>query len=233
VIARTALQNRIQIALERSRIITIRGPRQCGKTTLDREFLPSAAPGYFDLENPRDLQRLDEPMSALENLEGIVVIDEIQRRSDLLPILRALADRTPLPARFIILGSASPAFIRQSSESLAGRIEHVFMHGFALGEIGFKSHMQHLLRGGFPLSFLARISIFNSSKLIEKALFSRIIFQQFSEILPVIISPYLRRIKNQSKGSKISRIATPAGVVAGRGGGAVFQGISGSSTSVR
>ncbi|MCX6348470.1 MAG: AAA family ATPase, partial [Candidatus Aureabacteria bacterium] len=96
------------------------GPRQCGKTTLARMVVPAGSANYFDLENPRHLERLDQPMGALENLKGTVVIDEIQRRPELFPILRVLADRTPLPAKFLILGSAAPGLLRQSSESLAG-----------------------------------------------------------------------------------------------------------------
>jgi predicted AAA+ superfamily ATPase len=146
---------RLHQALERSQVVALLGPRQCGKTTLARRILPAKAPGYFDLEDPRHLARLAEPMSALENLRGIVVIDEVQRRPDLFPVLRVLADRTPLPARFLILGSASPALLRQSSESLAGRIERVPMSGLSLEETGLAVQPRHWLRGGFPRSFLA------------------------------------------------------------------------------
>ena len=110
---------------------------------------------YFDLEDPRHIQRLTEPLSALENLRGIVVIDEVEQRPDLFPVLRVLADREPLPARFLILGSASPALLRQSSESLTGRIECVLMGGLSLDEVGLASQRAHWVRGGFPLSFLA------------------------------------------------------------------------------
>ncbi len=110
---------------------------------------------YFDLENPRDLARLDQPMVALEPLRGTVVIDEIQRRPDLFPLLRVLIDRPSMPAKFLILGSASPALLRQTSESLAGRVERVLMTGFTLDEVGLERSARHWLRGGFPLSFLA------------------------------------------------------------------------------
>jgi hypothetical protein len=156
MLPRTGLLERVHQALKRSRVVALIGPRQCGKTTLARQIVPAGALEYFDLENPRDLGRLDEPLSALENLRGIVVIDEIQRRPDLFPVLRVLADRTSLPARFVILGSASPDLLRQSSESLAGRIERVPMGGFTLQETGFDSNVRHWLRGGFPLSFLAQ-----------------------------------------------------------------------------
>ena len=145
----------IQDALARSRVVTLIGPRQCGKTTLARQLVPADSANYFDLEDPVSLARLDQPMTALQDLHGLVVIDEIQRRPDLFPVLRVLCDRTPLPARFLILGSASPDLLRQSSESLAGRLETVTMSGFSLAEVGAEAQAQHWLRGGFPLAFLA------------------------------------------------------------------------------
>ena len=108
------------------------------------------------MEDPTDARRLENPSLALEPLEGLVVIDEIQRKPELFQLLRVLADRRPLPARFLILGSASPDIIRQSSETLAGRIEFVYMSGFDLEEVG-AGHLTPLWhRGGFPLSYLAR-----------------------------------------------------------------------------
>lgn len=150
----TYLQD-IQASLNRSRVVALIGPRQSGKTTLAREFVSTESPNYFDLEDLTSLARLQEPMSALRDLRGIVVIDEIQRRPDLFPVLRVLADRTPLPARFLILGSATPDILRSSSESLAGRIETIQVSGFSLAEVGSAAQMEHWLRGGFPLSFLA------------------------------------------------------------------------------
>jgi predicted AAA+ superfamily ATPase len=155
VIERTKLKRTIQDALERSRVVALIGPRQCGKTTLARQFVPSSSVNYFDLEDPFSLARLDQPMTGLQDLRGLVVMDEIQRRPDLFPILRVLADRTPLPARFLILGSASPELLRQSSESLAGRISTISMGGFSLAEVGKAAQNQHWRRGGFPLSFTA------------------------------------------------------------------------------
>jgi hypothetical protein len=143
-------------ALRRSRIVALIGPRQCGKTTLARELMDPRSRNYFDLEDPDQLARLDEPKTALSPLKGLVVIDEIQRKPDLFPLLRVLADRKPLPARFLILGSAGPELMKRSSESLAGRIETIPMSGFGLNEVG-STHMQKLwLRGGFPPSYLAR-----------------------------------------------------------------------------
>jgi hypothetical protein len=155
MIERTHLHHAIQSALERSRAVALIGPRQCGKTTMARQFVSSTSINYFDLEDPFSLARLDQPMSTLQDLNGLVVIDEVQRRPDLFPILRVLVDRDPLPARFLILGSASPALLRQSSESLAGRITIVTMSGFSLEEVGKEAQNQHWRRGGFPLSFLA------------------------------------------------------------------------------
>lgn len=131
------------------------GPRQCGKTTIARQFVPSDSANYFDLEDPVSLARLEEPMTALAPLTGLVVIDEVQRRPELFPVLRVLADRQPLPARFLILGSAAPELLRQSSESLAGRMEIVAMSGFSLDEVGNEQQSRHWLRGGFPCSYLA------------------------------------------------------------------------------
>lgn len=155
MIDRTGVVAQIEQALRRSKVVALVGPRQSGKTTLARRFMSPDSVNYFDLEDPVSLARLDEPMTGLRDLAGLVVIDEVQRRPDLFPILRVLVDRDPLPARFLILGSASPEFLRQPSESLAGRLETVTLRGFSLGEVGIAAHRQHWLRGGFPLSFLA------------------------------------------------------------------------------
>ena len=158
MIRRPQLQARIALALKRSRIVGLIGPRQSGKTTLARHLVASDSANYFDLENPTSLARLTQPMTALEKLRGLVVIDEIQHRPDLFQVLRVLADRKPLRARFLILGSASPGLLRQSSESLAGRIEIIPVGGFSLDEVGASSLKRHWQRGEFPLSFLARTS---------------------------------------------------------------------------
>ena len=139
-------------------IVAILGARQVGKTTLALEILKQLKPPgeRFDLEDPADLARLSDAKLALANLTGLVVIDEIQRRPDIFPILRVLADRHPLRARFLVLGSASPDLLRQSSETLAGRIAFYNLDGFDLGEVGADQLDRLWLRGGFPLSFLAR-----------------------------------------------------------------------------
>lgn len=156
MIDRSSFLASIRRALQRNRIVALIGPRQCGKTTLARELLSSESAGYFDLEDPVSLARLDEPKTALENLKGLVVIDEVQRRPDLFPVLRVLADRPSLPARFLILGSASPELLQQSSESLAGRMEIIEVSGFSLAELGAVAQASHWLRGGFPRSYLAQ-----------------------------------------------------------------------------
>lgn len=146
----------VRTALKRSRIVALLGPRQCGKTTIARQFVDVESLNYFDLEDPQSLARLTEPDLALRPLKGLVVIDEIQRRPDLFPLLRVLADRQPLAARFLILGSAAPELLRQSSESLAGRLETIPLEGFRLADLGAAAQTRHWVRGGFPLSFTAR-----------------------------------------------------------------------------
>jgi predicted AAA+ superfamily ATPase len=154
-IARRALTERLRAALKRSRAVALVGPRQVGKTTLARGLVAAGSANYFDLESPRDLERLDEPMTALEALTGLVVIDEIQRRPDLFPVLRVLIDRASDPGQYLLLGSASPALLRQSSESLAGRLEIIEVDALSLAEVGIGQIEALWQRGGFPRSFLA------------------------------------------------------------------------------
>ncbi len=136
------------------KVCALLGPRQCGKTTLSQQFanlkgIPRI--NIFDLENPLDLERLKEPMLALGDLRGFVIIDEIQYKPNLFSILRVLADKKD--TKFLVLGSASRDLIKQSSESLAGRIGYIEMTPFALSEVSETSKLW--LRGGFPLSYLA------------------------------------------------------------------------------
>jgi predicted AAA+ superfamily ATPase len=156
MIQRQDVLDTLRTALDRSPVAVLIGPRQCGKTTLARELVPEASTNYFDLEDPVSLTRLDEPMTALGPLRGLVVIDEIQRRPDLFPVLRVLVDRRDRPAHFLILGSASGDLMRQSAESLAGRMERVALGGFSLAELGAEAAPQLWRRGGFPLAYLAR-----------------------------------------------------------------------------
>lgn len=157
IVPRSALLARVRSLLKESPVVALLGARQSGKTTLARQVLGATKLGQrFDLEDPRDLQRLAQPMTALEGLRGLVVIDEVQRAPELFPILRVLADRRPIRARFLVLGSAAPELLAQASESLAGRIRFVELPGFSLEEIGAKHVRRRLLRGGFPSSYLAR-----------------------------------------------------------------------------
>jgi predicted AAA+ superfamily ATPase len=144
-------------------VTALLGPRQCGKTSLARHLAARRQGSYFDLESPRDLAPLNRPQQTLERLRGLVVLDEIQRRPDLLPLLRVLADRRPLPARFLILGSASPNLMRHASETLAGRIHFVEMSGFSLEEVGFRHRDALWFRGGLPRSYLARTAGLSAS----------------------------------------------------------------------
>lgn len=153
-IDRRDYRQQIQESLAQFRITALLGPRQCGKTTLAKTFA-AGSESYFDLEDPLDLARLEAPRQTLGRLTGLVVIDEIQRRPDLFPLLRVLADRPDAPARFLILGSASPDLVKGVSESLAGRIGFVDLSGFDGTEVGF-DHLDTLwVRGGFPESYLS------------------------------------------------------------------------------
>ena len=149
---------RVAQLVGRSPAVAILGPRQVGKTTLAAGVLRSwkGPVAAFDLEDPADLARLADPMLTLRPLRGLVVLDEVQRRPELFPVLRVLADRPRSPARFLVLGSASPDLLRQSSESLAGRLAFHHLGGFAVEEVGEARIDQLWLRGGFPRAFLAR-----------------------------------------------------------------------------
>jgi predicted AAA+ superfamily ATPase len=158
MIARESHVRQVTSLLERFPVVAILGARQVGKTTLATDIMASIkAPSVrFDLENPADLARLAEPMLALEDLRGMIVLDEVQRRPEIFPALRVLADRRPVRARFLVLGSASPDLLKQTTETLAGRIAYYELPGFALREVGAR-HLNRLwVRGGFPRSFLSR-----------------------------------------------------------------------------
>ncbi|MEX0669304.1 MAG: ATP-binding protein [Pirellulales bacterium] len=155
MILRPWYRTAIEKALGRAPVCGLLGPRQSGKSTLAREIAASVSSHYFDLESPRDQLRLQNPELALGRLSGLVVLDEIQTRPDLFPILRVLADRPESAASFLILGSASPELMSRSAESLAGRIEYVDLHGFDLSETSPDAAERLWVRGGFPKSFLA------------------------------------------------------------------------------
>lgn len=143
--------------LARFPIVALLGPRQVGKTTLARQLAADWAEPvrHFDMEDPDDQKRLSDPSFVLRSLTGLVVLDEIQRRPDLFPLLRVLADRADSPARFLILGSASPELMRHASESLAGRIVFHEIDGFGLDELSPDSLDLRWLRGGLPRAYLA------------------------------------------------------------------------------
>ena len=144
--------------LRENPVVALLGARQVGKTTLARELMRErrGPTTWFDLEHPRDLRKLDEPTLTLEPLRGLVILDEIQNRPQLFPILRVLADRSPRPARFLVLGSASPDLLRQGSETLAGRIAFYELPGFDLAEVEPSNWERLWLRGGFPRAYLPR-----------------------------------------------------------------------------
>ncbi len=144
--------------LRQAPVVALLGPRQVGKTTLARQVAAThrGATTAFDLEDPRDLARLTDPMLALAKCRGLVVLDEIQRRPELFPVLRVLADRRPLPCRFLVLGSATPDLLRQSAESLAGRIAFQELRPLSLDETGAEGLTRLWRRGGFPRAYLAR-----------------------------------------------------------------------------
>ena len=158
MLKRNRLTKAINSALQRSPITAILGPRQCGKTTISREIAAQSSPTtIFDLEDPVNYQQLfSAPKITLESLKGLIIIDEIQRMPELFPILRLLVDRPESQSRFLILGSASPGLIKNTSETLSGRISFVDMSGFVLDELPDSNYKDLWIRGGFPRSYLAQ-----------------------------------------------------------------------------
>lgn len=155
-IARENHLQRLRLLIGEFPVVALLGARQVGKTTLARHLQASAQDPttWFDLEDPADLARLADPGLELRPLRGLVVLDEIQRLPDLFPLLRVLSDRPGTPARFLVLGSASPELLRQPSESLAGRVAFHELDGLSLEEV---DNLERLWRrGGFPRSYLAR-----------------------------------------------------------------------------
>ncbi len=161
MIERTKNLTTLRGLLKRHRVVGIIGARQVGKTSLARMLAQTWKGGvhFFDLENPEDLARFSDPLLTLKPLRGLVIIDEIQHRPDFFPVVRVLADRSSCPARFLVLGSASPELLRQGSETLAGRIFYHEMGGFALDETGARHHEMLWSRGGLPRSYLAKSAL--------------------------------------------------------------------------
>jgi predicted AAA+ superfamily ATPase len=155
MIKRPTYLKHLKTAVQRSPITALLGPRQTGKTTLAHMFAENKPVTFFDLESIPDQRRLQNPELVLGDLEGFIILDEIQRMPELFGTLRVLVDRPEQKARFIILGSASPEIIRNASETLAGRVEFIDLNGFDLSEVGSSNWQSLWLRGGFPRSFLA------------------------------------------------------------------------------
>jgi len=143
--------------LKSNPVVALLGPRQCGKTTLSRQIIRQikGEAHFFDCENPKDIHRLSDPLTALADLKGIVVIDEVQRLPEIFPVLRVLADQAK-GVKYLILGSASPQLLAQSSETLAGRIAFMEISGFRYENIPANKMETLWLRGGFPRSYLAK-----------------------------------------------------------------------------
>jgi hypothetical protein len=149
--------NKINELIDNNPIVALIGPRQVGKTTLAKE-IAKKWPSYvfYDLENPIDLSKLQDPMLALQSFEGLIIIDEVQHQPDLFKVLRVLVDQPKQNKKFLILGSASPTLLKQTSESLAGRIAYLEIHGFSLQEVGVSNLDKLWVRGSFPRSYLAK-----------------------------------------------------------------------------
>lgn len=153
---RENFEQQIKDSIQNNPVTTILGPRQCGKTTIARKIAESFSSVMLDLEDPTDFELLsNSPKAFLEQQKGLVVIDEAQRMPEIFPILRVLADQAELQQQFLLLGSASPNLIKNTSESLAGRIGFVDLTGFKLDEVGQENFQELWLRGGFPRSYLA------------------------------------------------------------------------------
>ncbi len=156
LIARQKILEELKKALSRTPVTALLGPRQCGKTTLSKELNKTLSGTFFDLENPRDVNRLQNPMLTLEREQGFVIIDEVQKQPELFETIRVLVDSPENTMKVLLLGSASPHLMKKASESLAGRISFVDLSGFNIEEIGEKHSEKLWERGGFPRSYLAK-----------------------------------------------------------------------------
>lgn len=154
LITRVADAERLREAMTLAPVVLLTGARQVGKSTLVRQVVEVPPSNFFDMEDPRDQARLSEPELILPSLEGTVVIDEAQRRPDLFPILRVLADRHRQPGKFVVLGSASPDLVGLSAETLAGRVTLQELAGFRLVDVGAPNIERLWTRGGMPRSYL-------------------------------------------------------------------------------
>ncbi|MCB1107716.1 MAG: ATP-binding protein [Chlamydiia bacterium] len=185
--------NKIKKAFKVHPVVAIIGPRQCGKTTLARMFANEQGDhppeNYFDLEDLHDLQRLESPQTTLSNLEGLVVIDEVQRKPHLFQTLRVLCDKKKEKQKFLILGSASQDLLKQSSETLTGRIQYIELTPFNFEEVQDLATLWK--RGGFPRSFLAED--YSSSLIWRKSYIRTFIEQDIPNLGFKMQSEQLRR----------------------------------------
>ncbi len=215
MIERPSYLRQIETALKRSPITALLGPRQCGKTTLAHLLSQKLKTTYFDLESQPDLSRLQNPELMLGDLQGIVILDEIQVMPVLFNVLRVLADRREVKTRFLILGSASPGMIKNVSETLAGRVEFVELSGFDLKETGSGSWKRLWLRGGFPRSYLAKSE--DDSQAWRESFIRTFLERDIPQLGISIPAPAMRRFwtmlaHNQGQIWNASRIAGSMGV---------------------
>lgn len=182
---------RVRLLLDEFPVVALLGARQVGKTTLARQLAAAYTDpvAWFDLEDPADLARLDDPGLELRPLHGLVVLDEIHRLPGIFPLLRVLADRPGLPARFLVLGSASTDLLRQTSESLAGRVAFHHLDGFDLTEVGDLERLW--LRGGFPRSYLAASG--TASRRWRDGFIQTLLARDLPDLGSTIPQPTLRR----------------------------------------
>ena len=182
---------RVELLLREFPVVALLGARQAGKTTLARQLAAAHQDcvTWFDLEDPADVNRLADPALELRPLKGLVVLDEIHRLPGIFELLRVLADRSGPPARFLVLGSASPELLRQTSESLAGRIAFHELGGFDLTEVDDLERLW--VRGGFPRSYLARSG--PASRRWRDSFVRTLLARDLPEFGSAIPSPTLRR----------------------------------------
>lgn len=156
MIPRNILKTKITDSIQRNPVTLLLGPRQCGKTTIAQVICKELNGVYFDLEDPEVPINESTAKLVLKDIQGLIVIDECQRQPNLFSLLRVLADRSPINANFLLLGSASPNLVKGVSESLAGRVEYIYMQGFNCNEIPVNQFEKLWIRGNFPTSYLAK-----------------------------------------------------------------------------
>jgi hypothetical protein len=193
MITRDAEYKKLLLLLKQHRIVGLLGARQVGKSTLGREIMKhwKGSTVFFDLEDPADEARLADPMLALRERKGLIVLDKIQRRPDLFPILRVLADKADAKTRFLVTGSALPELMKSSAESLAGRIAYHELQGLGLVETGAASLNKLWLRGGFPLSFSAKSE--DASNAWRRAFISTFLERDMPQMGVNVSAPTMRR----------------------------------------